>query len=266
MSHSRLVGGLGALAALLMLVVTPAALATTDLPPANPQAAAVARTCLGVPYVADGTTKAGFDSAGLTKFVYARLGVGLRHDITWQAQHGVNLTRDQLRPGDLVFFSSGLPRVGIYVGHDAMISVSGPGTVVSRSPIDWTAVPTMRRYDARTGWHAVIIAKRYLGVPYVFGGAGPSGFDASGFTMWVYAQLGVKLSHGATAQQRDSKPIPLSKLRRGDLVFFGSSRYSYHVAIYMGNGTVIHAPHTGAVVEFGPVGGAWIGGRLLPTR
>ncbi len=107
----------------------------------------------------------------------------------------------------------------------------------------------------------VSIAQRYLGVPYVYGGASPSGFDCSGLTMYVYAQIGIGLSHGATDQQRASTPVPLNALQPGDLVFFGSASYSYHVGIYVGGGTMIHAPHTGAVVSYGSIAGAWIGGR-----
>jgi cell wall-associated NlpC family hydrolase len=105
------------------------------------------------------------------------------------------------------------------------------------------------------------IAQRYLGVPYVYGGASPSGFDCSGLTMYCYAQIGIGLSHGATDQQRSSTPVPLGSLQPGDLVFFGSASYSHHVGIYVGGGSMIHAPHTGAVVSYGSIGGAWIGGR-----
>ena len=108
----------------------------------------------------------------------------------------------------------------------------------------------------------VAIAQRYLGVPYVWGGASPSGFDCSGLTMYCYAQIGVGLSHGATDQQRASKPVPLNSLQPGDLVFFGSASYSHHVGIYAGGGSMIHAPHTGAVVSYGSISGAWIGGRF----
>jgi cell wall-associated NlpC family hydrolase len=105
------------------------------------------------------------------------------------------------------------------------------------------------------------IAQRYLGVPYVYGGASPSGFDCSGLVMYCYAQVGIGLSHGATDQQHASTPVPLNALQPGDLVFFGNASYSYHVGIYVGGGSMIHAPHTGAVVSYGSIGGAWIGGR-----
>ena len=108
----------------------------------------------------------------------------------------------------------------------------------------------------------VAIAQRYLGVPYVYGGASPSGFDCSGLVMYCYAQVGVGLSHGATDQQHASTPVPISALQPGDLVFFGNASYSYHVGIYVGGGSMIHAPHTGAVVSYGSIGGAWIGGRF----
>jgi cell wall-associated NlpC family hydrolase len=113
-----------------------------------------------------------------------------------------------------------------------------------------------------SGHSAVVaIAQRYLGVPYVYGGASPSGFDCSGLVMYCYAQIGIGLAHGATAQQQSSTPVPLSALQPGDLVFFGSASYSSHVGIYVGGGSMIHAPHTGAVVSYGSIGGAWIGGR-----
>jgi cell wall-associated NlpC family hydrolase len=108
---------------------------------------------------------------------------------------------------------------------------------------------------------AYIIAQRYLGVPYVWGGASPAGFDCSGLVMYVYAQIGISLPHGATMQQQMSTPVPISALQQGDLVFFGGPGYSYHVGIYAGNGQMIAAPHTGAVVSYCSIAGAWIGGR-----
>ena len=110
----------------------------------------------------------------------------------------------------------------------------------------------------------VAIASRYFGVPYVWGGASPGGFDCSGLTMYCYAQIGIKMWHGATDQQRASVPVPLSDLRPGDLIFVGTASFSHHVAIFGGGSTCIEAPHTGDVVRYGTWTGrdAWIGGRF----
>jgi cell wall-associated NlpC family hydrolase len=80
--------------------------------------------------------------------------------------------------------------------------------------------------------------------------------------MYVYAQVGVQLLHGATVQQRASTPVPLDALAPGDLVFYGGPSYSHHVAIYVGGGQVIEAPRTGALVSYDGVDDAWIGGRF----
>ena len=267
MHHSRLVGGLSALAVLLVLIVgAPAALAA-DVPPQNPKAATVAARCLGAPYVSGGTSLSGLDAPGFTQWVFRRLGVWLPLDLARQLRRGAELSRDQLKPGDVVYFPDDSGRVGIYVGDDKMIGTAGPGSIVSKRTIHWAAVSTaLRRFDARMGLRVAMLARRQLGVPYLFGGASPSGFDASGLTTYVYAQLGVALDHGAQAQTKASRPVALAHLRQGDLVFFGNASYSHHVGIYIGKGMMIDAPHTGAVVSRDPIKGAWIGGRLLPVR
>ena len=269
MRNSRLAGGLAALAVLLVLLVSaPAVFAATPAP--NPSAAKIAHGYLGVPYADGGSSKQGVSTAGLTKLVYRRAGIWLPWSLAAQARRGVAISRDALKRGDLVF-DAARDHAGVYMGSGKVITMPGPGAVVSSvSMDDWGADLAFRRYNASTGYHVALLARRYLGVPYVFGGASPSGFDSSGLTMYVYAQLGVGLSHGATDQQRAARPVRLSKLRRGDLVFFGNKKYSSHVGIYMGNGRMIHAPHTGAVVRFDAVSSeevnAWIGGRFLPVR
>jgi cell wall-associated NlpC family hydrolase len=96
------------------------------------------------------------------------------------------------------------------------------------------------------------VAQSYLGVPYVYGGSSPSGFDCSGFTMYCYAQIGIGLPHNAAAQQASVAAV--SSPQPGDLVFFGYP--AYHVGLYVGGGSMIHAPHTGAVVSYGSTAGA----------
>jgi cell wall-associated NlpC family hydrolase len=98
---------------------------------------------------------------------------------------------------------------------------------------------------------AVRYCMRYLGVPYVWGGADPSGFDCSGLVMYVFARFGVVLPHYAASQATMGVPVPPDQLQTGDLVFFGSPVPSgiHHVGMYVGNGLFIEAPHTGDVVK-----------------
>jgi peptidoglycan DL-endopeptidase CwlO len=87
----------------------------------------------------------------------------------------------------------------------------------------------------------VNIARGLLGIPYVYGGESPSGFDCSGFTMYVFGKAGISIPRTASAQQRAATPV--SNPRPGDLVFFGSP--AYHVGIYTGPGMMIDSPTTG---------------------
>jgi cell wall-associated NlpC family hydrolase len=102
-----------------------------------------------------------------------------------------------------------------------------------------------------TGASAVAIAQHYVGVPYVWGGAVPvTGFDCSGFTQFVYAQLGVSLPHYAASQFAAFPKLDPAELQPGDLVFFEPKFDGPgHVALYLGNDQMIEAPHTGALVR-----------------
>jgi peptidoglycan DL-endopeptidase CwlO len=90
-------------------------------------------------------------------------------------------------------------------------------------------------------------ALAFLGVPYVWGGASPSGFDCSGLVLYVYARHGVTFPHFAAYQAQMGTPVSVADLQPADLVFFGSP--IHHVVIYAGNGLVVQAPHTGDVVK-----------------
>ena len=97
---------------------------------------------------------------------------------------------------------------------------------------------------------------KYLGIPYVWAGATPSGgFDCSGLVLYVYARFGVEFPHGATMQAYMGEPVPYSQAQPADLVFFGSPAFYHHVGIYIGNGLFIEAPHTGDVVKVSRLAG-----------
>jgi cell wall-associated NlpC family hydrolase len=133
-------------------------------------------------------------------------------------------------------------------------STSSPPSAPSDLP-----APPPSRYGGVVG-----IAMQYLGVPYVYGGASPSGFDCSGLIMYVFAQIGVSLPHNAAAQYGYGTPVDRSQLQPGDLVFFNGLG---HAGIYIGGGNFIHAPHTGDVVKISSISGwyasTWVGARRL---
>lgn len=99
------------------------------------------------------------------------------------------------------------------------------------------------------GGGIVSSAYSYLGVPYVWGGSTPAGFDCSGLTQYVFAENGISIPRVTTGQEYSGTMISLSQLEPGDLVFFGSRGATHHVGIYVGGGNYIHAPQTGDVVK-----------------
>jgi peptidoglycan DL-endopeptidase CwlO len=131
-----------------------------------------------------------------------------------------------------------------------------PAPGAAQAPI---AAPPSSHYSS-----VVSIAMQYLGVPYVWGGASPGGFDCSGLVMYVYAQVGVSLPHSSYAQYGYGVPVSYSELQPGDLVFFYGLG---HVGIYVGGGNFIHAPHTGDVVKISSLSGsyasAFVGARRI---
>ena len=111
------------------------------------------------------------------------------------------------------------------------------------------------------GSAAVSEAERFLGVPYVWGGSTPSGFDCSGLVQYVYSQLGISLPRTTYTQVESGAPVAsLGQAQPGDLVFFagsdGTPTAPGHVGIYIGGGKMIDAPYTGTIVQVQTVSSA----------
>ena len=102
-----------------------------------------------------------------------------------------------------------------------------------------------------SGSNVVSFAESLIGVPYVYGGTTPSGFDCSGFVQYVYSHFGVNLPRTTTQQENCGTQIPVSQAQPGDLYFWGDKGSTYHVAICIGNGQYIAAPEPGQSVSIG---------------
>lgn len=130
---------------------------------------------------------------------------------------------------------------GVYEGW-YKVTYAGNTGYVSSDYITITTEPTTAASSA-LGEQVVALAKQYLGTPYVLGGNGPSSFDCSGFTKYIYAQFGYTLNRTATDQLQNGVSVSRSELQPGDLVFFkyNTSKPVSHVGIYIGGGEFIHA-------------------------
>ena len=110
--------------------------------------------------------------------------------------------------------------------------------------------------SAAEGAAVVAEAARYLGVPYVWGGKSPAGFDCSGLTGYAFSRVLGKSIGGYTVPQESSGvQVSMGALQAGDLLFWGPRGATHHVAIYAGGGQYIHAPQTGDVVKYQSISG-----------
>ncbi|MBQ4517229.1 MAG: C40 family peptidase [Clostridia bacterium] len=167
--------------------------------------------------------------------INVRSGAGLDYKILTQVNSGVLL--------DVFEKTGNWYKIGTGNGNFAYISAD----YVSIRPQDVAA-----RSSYLGGNRVVQLAKQYLGVPYVYGGNGPNGFDCSGFTSFIYRQLGYSLNRVAHDQLKNGVPVSKNELQPGDLVLFMRSGRTTvnHVGIYVGDGMMIHAPQTGDVVKY----------------
>jgi hypothetical protein len=191
------------------------------------------------------------------------------------------------------FASIGLPGVDLLVDHqysadlglipDSGLVVVAPGLpggelqtelerVLPAAAVELlspTQLPTDLPGDtlsASARQQIVAAALSRLGLPYLWGGSGPSSFDCSGLVQWAYRQAGIAMPRVADEQFLTGDHIPLADAQPGDLLFWAydpnDPGYIDHVAIYLGNGLMVVAPHTGTDVEIAPVDTAGFAGAV----
>lgn len=131
----------------------------------------------------------------------------------------------------------------------------GPGTY---STLMGRSMPQVSRSSNYISRRVVATSMNYIGVPYVFGGTSPSGFDCSGYVRYVFANAGIYLPRTADAQYEVGTPVSHSELVPGDLVFFSTYEYGpSHVGIYLGDGSFINASSSRGVAIDSMKGGYW---------
>jgi cell wall-associated NlpC family hydrolase len=110
-----------------------------------------------------------------------------------------------------------------------------------------TAAIAPARPSSGLGWTLVDVASRYLGVPYVWGGTSPSGFDCSGFVWYVYRKSGMPIPRDMWGQLQSGTRVTRASLQPGDIVFFAGTYEAglSHDGIYIGGGRFIHAADYG---------------------
>ena len=137
----------------------------------------------------------------------------------------------------------------VAVAPDAELKVeSAAVSVVSAAENDEYRAQVAAEEAAEMGSAVVSIGMRYLGVPYLWGGSTPAGMDCSGFTSYVYAQVGINLPRTSSEQRYAGTEVPWSQAQPGDLIWSPG-----HIAIYAGDGMQIEAPVPGQSVRYSSI-------------
>ncbi|MEJ8544724.1 C40 family peptidase [Brevibacillus borstelensis] len=234
------------------------------------QIASLTKSLVGKDYKFGAEGPNSFGSAGLATYVYGKAGIKIEDTIGELYRGGTKVSRTSVKAGDLVFFSSngkGNPSfMGIYVGNDQFIysSQSQDEVVVKKFSANEKKFLGARRYlkeestskpsvpDKSSEASAIadkVIknGEKYLGTPYKFGSSKNTTktFDCSSFTQRVFKEAGITLPRDSRQQSTVGKSVSLKNVKKGDLIFMkasvnASSDRITHVAIYAGNGKILH--------------------------
>lgn len=141
------------------------------------------------------------------------------------------------------------------------IAAAGPGAGQAPNPV--RPPHEGDGADSARGLRIARLAMKYRGVPYVWGGSSPSGFDCSGFVQHVYAEAGIAIPRTVAMQYRWGTPVSRDDLEPGDLVFFNRLR---HNGIYIGDGRFVHASSAGDRVRISSLDNSWFERRWVGAR
>ncbi|MFM6974514.1 MAG: C40 family peptidase [Agromyces sp.] len=206
--------------------------------------------------------------AGIQRFSVVALALGLFATVALPAYAAsdANVSTRNLAGSQSVTVENSATVIGIsaesYASATASQARRDAAAAMSRYASSWTgptvaqllANPPASRYDGAAIYQTAL---KYIGVPYVYGGDTPAGFDCSGYTMYVFAENGIALPHSATGQYSMGTPIAEADAQPGDLVII-----SGHVGFWAGPGLILHAPYAGANVRIQAIWGSYTIFRL----
>ncbi|MDP3486701.1 MAG: C40 family peptidase, partial [Bacillota bacterium] len=254
--------------------------------------AAEAVRFLGARYEFGATGPTRFDASGLMQYLHSQFGVSIPRTMAQQYSSGHSVSRAQLQEGDIVFFgtSSSVSIVGLYLGNDEFVFASQSlNGVVKRSLSSYNSTylaakryfgdappaPTPPKPPAPPvevpkpdlASQIITTAEKYLGAPYVFGAVGPTTFDCSGFTRFVYAQHNISIPRTSLNQSQAGTLVANNDMQKGDILIFVDTYKAgiSHVGIYIDEGKFIHAT-TSAGVSYSNLSQSYWSTRLHSVR
>ncbi len=190
---------------------------------------------------------AGIMTLGSTKSEAAlgdiTLSMGMRHTDVTELQQGLKKLGYYNSSIDIIFGSGTKSAVVKYQKAKSLSADGVVGSATAKSIKSALGTSSVSNSSASTATKVVNTAKRYVGHKYVFGGVGPSGFDCSGFTQYVYKQTGISIPRTTRSQATVGKGLSKPQVSSGDLIVFSDTYQPgpSHVGICIGNGNFVHA-------------------------